>query len=376
MIAKPPLTAARRIVVKLGSALVADAAAPARARLAGIAAAVAQWRTQGRTTVIVSSGAVALGRGALGLVAGRLRLEEKQAAAAAGQARLMRAWEEAFGVHAIPAAQILLTPDDTEIRRRWLNARATFETLLSRGAIPIVNENDTVATQELRYGDNDRLAARVAQMIGADVLLLLSDVDGLYSADPRTDPKADHIAHVAQITTEVEAMAGGVNAAAGVGSGGMRTKIEAAKIATAAGCWTAVADGRAPTALDALADGARATWFAPATEPAAAYKAWIAGALKPAGVITVDAGAAAALRAGKSLLPAGAIAIAGAFEKGDAVRIVDAAGIEVARAIARYDAADANRIKGLKSDQIETVLGYADGATLAHADDIVLTMRN
>jgi glutamate 5-kinase len=368
-----PLAQARRIVVKLGSALVAEHGAPAQSRLAGVAEAVAGWRAEGRKTVIVSSGAVALGRGALGLAAGRLRLEEKQAAAAAGQARLMRAWEEALRRHAIPAAQILLTPDDTEIRRRWLNARATFETLLARGATPIVNENDTVATQELRYGDNDRLAARVAQMISADALILLSDIDGLYTADPRRDSTARHIAAVPCITPDIEAMAGGVNAAAGVGSGGMRTKIEAAKIAIAAGCWTAVADGDTPDALMALARGARATWFAPADAPAAAYKAWIAGALKPAGAIYIDAGAAAALRVGKSLLPAGATAIVGDFEKGDAVRILDAAGLEIARAIARYDAADANQIKGLKSDQIEAALGYADGATLAHADDIVLT---
>jgi glutamate 5-kinase len=369
-----PLTTARRIVVKLGSTLVIDAASgePARERLAGVAGALAGWRAQGVGCVLVSSGAVALGRGALGFGAGRLKLEEKQAAAAAGQSRLMLAWEAAFSPFNVPVAQALLTPDDTERRRRWLNARATFETLLARGAAPVVNENDTVATQELRYGDNDRLAARVAQMIGADVLVLLTDIDGLYSADPRTDPQARHIPDVAQITPDVEAMAGGVNQAAGLGSGGMRTKIEAAKIATAAGAWTAIADGRLPRALSTLAAGGRATWFAPAASPAAAYKAWIAGALAPAGALEVDAGAARALRQGKSLLPAGLIGVSGGFEKGDAVRILDANGREIARALTRYDAADAARIQGLHSDQIESVLGYADGAVLAHADDIAL----
>lgn len=372
-----PLQTARRLVVKVGSALVADAiAGRANAdRLSGLARSVAGWIGAGRAVVIVSSGAVALGRGVLKLSPGKLKLEEKQAAASAGQARLMRAWEEAFAPFGVPVAQALLTPDDTEQRRRWLNARATFATLIAHGAATIVNENDTVATQELRYGDNDRLAARVAQMIGADALLLLSDVDGLYDADPRTNPAAQHIPQVAAITPAIEAMAGGVNAAAGVGSGGMRTKIEAAKIAAAAGCWSAVADGRAPDALDRLAAGGRATWFAPSTAKAAAYKSWIAGALSPAGTLTVDDGAAKALAAGKSLLPAGVTAVAGAFEKGDAVRIVDASGAEIARALARYDMDDAARIKGLKSDQIEAVLGYADGAVLAHADDIVLTAR-
>ena len=375
MSADNPLLSARRVVVKLGSALVAEGAQPAKDRLAGIAAACATWVKGRRSVVIVSSGAVALGRGALGFGAGRLRLEEKQAAAAAGQARLMRAWEEAFSVHAIPVAQALLTPDDTEQRRRWLNARATFETLIARGAVAIVNENDTVATQELRYGDNDRLAARVAQMIGADALVLLSDIDGLYTADPRTDASAQHVAHVAAITSEIEAMAGGANMALGVGSGGMRTKIEAAKIATAAGCATAIADGRAPAALAVLAMGGKATWFAPSASPAAAYKAWIAGTLKPAGAICVDEGAVRALLAGRSLLPAGVTGVSGEFQKGDAVAILDPAGREIARGLARYDAADAIQIKGLKSDAIEAVLGYADGATLAHADDIVITVR-
>jgi glutamate 5-kinase len=364
--------AARRIVLKIGSSLLIDPdrGAPARAWLDALADDVARARAEGRKIVLVSSGAVALGRSALKL-SGALRLEEKQAAAAAGQALLMRAYEEAFARHAIPVAQALLTPDDTERRRRWLNARATLETLLGLGAIPIVNENDTVATQELRYGDNDRLAARVAQMISADALILLSDVDGLYSRDPRRDPNAEHLPEVRAITPEIEAMAGGAGA---LGQGGMRTKIEAAKIAFAAGCATAIMSGAAANPLTRLAQGARATWFAPSAEPKAAYKAWIAGSLAAAGALHVDAGAATALRAGKSLLPAGVVDVQGAFEKGDAVRIV-ALGGEIARGLARYDAEDARRIMGLKSSAIADALGYAAGPVLVHADDLVLTAR-
>ncbi|MGE3141764.1 MAG: glutamate 5-kinase [Hyphomonadaceae bacterium] len=363
---------ARRIVVKIGSALLVEGDAPAQAWLAALADDVAAFHRQGKRVVIVSSGAVALGRRALKL-SGPLKLEEKQAAAAAGQARLMRAYEEAFARHSIPVAQALLTPDDTERRRRWLNARATLETLLSLGAAPIVNENDTVATQELRYGDNDRLAARVAQMISADALILLSDVDGLYARDPRLDPQAEHFAEVRAITPDIEAMAGGINAAAGVGSGGMRTKLEAAKIAFAAGCATAITAGAAAHPLRRLAEGARATWFLPSAEPKAAYKAWIAGSLAASGALVVDAGAAAALKSGKSLLPAGVTAVRGAFEKGDAVRILGPEGQEIARGLARYDAVDAERIKGLKSAAIESALGYAAGAALVHADDLVLS---
>jgi glutamate 5-kinase len=367
------LADARRIVVKIGSSLLVDSTTgAANARwMASLADDVAALRRRGAQVLIVSSGAVALGRRGLGLK-GKLRLEEKQAAAAAGQSRLMRAWEEAFAPHDIVVAQALLTPDDTERRRRWLNARATLETLLALGACPIVNENDTVATQEIRYGDNDRLAARVAQMISADALILLSDVDGLYTADPRIVPNAEHLVEVRAITPEIEAMAGGVNAAAGVGSGGMRTKIEAAKIALPAGCAVAITLGAAAHPLQRLADGARATWFLPIGEAKAAYKTWIAGALTAHGAMIVDAGAARALAQGKSLLPAGVLAILGDFEKGDAVRILDAGGREIGRGIARYDSADAEKIKGLKSDAIEAALGYADGAVLVHADDLAL----
>jgi len=368
------LASARRIVVKVGSALIADAASGLAREpwLASLAADIADLRARNVQTLIVSSGAVALGRSALGLK-GKLRLEEKQAAAAAGQSRLMRAWEAALAPHGIPAAQALLTPDDTENRRRWLNGRATLDTLLALGAAPVINENDTVATIEIRYGDNDRLAARVAQMIRADVLILLSDVDGLYTADPRNDPHAEHIGEVRAVTPAIEAMAGGANAQAGVGSGGMRTKIEAAKIALAAGCAVAVTRGDVDRPLARLAAGGRATWFVPAAESRAAYKAWIAGTLSPTGAVTIDAGAQAALRRGASLLPAGVRGVAGLFEKGDAVRILGPDGAELGRGIARYDSADAARIAGLRSAAIEAALGYMDGATLIHADDLVIT---
>jgi glutamate 5-kinase len=367
------LASAKRIVIKIGSALLVDAA-QARPRLEwlqSLAADVAAARRHGQQIVIVSSGAIALGRFALGLKTS-LKLEEKQAAAAAGQTRLMHAYESVFAPHGIPVAQALLTPDDTEVRRRWLNGRATLETLLALGAAPIINENDTVATAEIRYGDNDRLAARVAQMISADVLILLSDIDGLYERDPRVDPSARHIPHVAQIDADIEAMAGGVNAQAGMGSGGMRTKLEAAKIAAAAGCATVIMRGGEDHPLARLQAGARATWFAPRSTPRQAYKAWIAGALSPAGALVVDRGAADAVRAGKSLLPAGVTAVVGAFEKGDAVRIVDGEGRDIARGLTRYDARDADRIKGMKSAEIETALGYSSGAALVHADDMVV----
>jgi glutamate 5-kinase len=368
-----PLTDAKRIVIKIGSALLVDAESgqPARAWLAALADDVAKARRNGQDVVIVSSGAIALGRRVLGLT-GTLKLEEKQAAAAAGQTRLMSAYEEAFARHSIPVAQALLTPDDTERRRRWLNARAPLETLLHLGAAPIINENDTVATAEIRYGDNDRLAARVAQMISADALILLSDIDGLYDRDPRADPAAKHIAEVIHIDAAIEAMAGGVNAAAGVGSGGMRTKLEAAKIATAAGCAVAITRGQEHNPLARLHAGARATWFVAHASPQAAYKAWIAGHLAPQGALVVDAGAAKALRAGKSLLPAGVSEVRGAFEKGDAVRILGPDGADLGCGLARYDAADAVRIKGLHSGAIAEILGYADGAALVHADDLVL----
>jgi glutamate 5-kinase len=345
---------------------------PARSWIATLAADIVAAQARGQKVVIVSSGATALGRRALKL-SRKPVLEEKQAAAAVGQPKLMRAWEEAFAVHGVPVAQALLTPDDTEVRRRWLNARATLDTLIDLGAVPIINENDTVATVELRYGDNDRLAARVAQMIAADALILLSDVDGLYESDPRKNPDARHVPVVRKITPFIEAMAGGANTDTGVGSGGMRTKIDAAKIAFAGGCATAVTMGNEAHPLARLRDGARATWFVPSAEARQSYKAWIAGSLSPQGVIVIDAGAVNALKRGASLLPAGVVDIRGNFGKGDAVRILAADGAELARGLARYDSEDARAIRGLKSDAIEAALGYASGAALVHADDLVLT---
>jgi glutamate 5-kinase len=363
------LASARRVVVKVGSSLVVDAATGAvdSPWLAALADDLKRLAGRGQTLLIVSSGAVALGRRRLALKRRSLTLPEKQAAAAAGQPLLMRAWEEALAPAGLTAAQVLMTPDDTEVRRRYLNARATLETLLELGVTPVVNENDTVATEEIRYGDNDRLAARVAQMVGADLLVLLSDVDGLYTADPRRDAGARHIPHVAALTPQIEAMGGGAH----VGSGGMATKLAAVRIAAAAGCSTLITFGRRAAPLGEVEDGARSTLFAAAATPAAAYKAWIAGSLSPQGALVVDDGAARALRAGKSLLCAGVTAVEGVFDKGDAVIVRDGAGREVGRGLSRYDAADALRILGLKSAAIEAALGYSAGP-LIHADDLAL----
>ena len=362
------LADARLIVVKVGSSLLVDPTGEADAGwLASLAGDLARLRTRGQHIVVVSSGAVALGRRRLRLKRTDLTLPEKQASAAAGQSRLMRAWEEALAPAGLTAAQVLMTPGDTEVRRRYLNARATLETLLELGATPVVNENDTVATEELRYGDNDRLAARVAQMVGADLLVLLSDVDGLYSSDPRRESAARHIPEVAAITPRIEAMAGGAH----TGSGGMATKLAAARIAAAAGCSTLIALGRRASPLRAVEDGERCTWFeAPAT-PAAAYKAWIAGILAPQGALVVDDGAAKALRAGKSLLSAGVVAVEGRFSKGDPVVVRDGQGREIGRGLTRYDASDAAKIVGLKSGAIEAAIGFSAGP-LIHADDLAL----
>ena len=365
------LSAARRIVVKVGSSLLVgpDGAADG-AWLADFAADVARLRARGQQVLVVSSGAVALGRRRLGL-GKRLSLPQKQAAAAAGQSALMRAWEVALEPQGLNCAQILLTRDDTEVRRRWLNARATVETLLGLGVIPVINENDTVVTEEIRVGDNDRLSARVAQLVGAEALVLLSDIEGLYTADPRRDPTAKLIAQIARLTPEIEAMAGGANSAAGVGTGGMATKLAAARIASAAGCATFITLGTRSAPLNAIEQGAPATVIAPDTTPAAAYKAWIAGSLSPAGHLTVDAGAAAAVRRGKSLLAAGVRSVEGHFDKGEAVVIRDEAGREIARGLIRYADEHARRICGLKSASIESALGYTSGP-MVHADDLAV----
>jgi len=367
------ITRARRIVVKVGSALVVDAQAgvPDRAWLAAFAADAARLRARGQQVLVVSSGAVALGRRRLGLSRRKLTLPEKQAAAAAGQSLLMRAWEEAFEPHGVAVAQVLMTRDDTEVRRRWLNGRATIETLLSLGVVPVVNENDTVVTEEIRYGDNDRLAARVAQMIAADALVLLSDIDGLYTADPRRDPSATRLDRISEITPAIDAMAGGANAGAGVGTGGMATKIAAARIARAAGCATIITLGTRPEPLKAVEDGAPATVIEASLSATAAYKGWIAGSLSPQGTLVVDDGAAGALSKGKSLLAAGVRAVEGRFGKGDAVMVRAEDGRELGRGLVRYDAADAEKILGLRSDAIEAALGYSAGPMI-HADDLAM----
>ncbi len=363
---------ARRIVLKIGSSLLVDTQTHAvdRARLEGLAGHVAGWMGQGKQVLVVSSGAVALGARRLGTHG--IGLEGKQAAAAVGQSLLMAAWASAFEPHDRVTAQILLTRDDTETRRRWLNARATVGALLDMGVVPVVNENDTVATDEIRYGDNDRLAARVAQMIGADLLILLSDVDGLYSADPRTHTGAVHIPHVETLTPAIEAMATGPNAGAGMGTGGMATKLMAARIAADAGCATLIAAGRSMGAGQAFGPDARATLIDPATTVRAAYKQWIGGSLAPRGRLAVDAGCAEALLDGRSLLAVGLVSADGAFSKGDPVEVVDDAGIEIAHGLVRYDAGDVSKIIGVRSADLAAALGYEGGPVVVHADDLAL----
>lgn len=368
----PALPAAQRVVVKIGSAMVAEvtAAVPRTAWLASVAADIAVLHARGAAVILVSSGAIALARGALGLTRRRLRLEEKQAAAAVGQIRLAQAWSEALSAQGLTAAQLLLTLDDTEDRRRYLNARETLSTLLGLGCVPVINENDTVATAEIRFGDNDRLAARVAEMVQADLLVLLSDIDGLYTTDPRRDPTARHIPLVEELTPDIEAMGG--EPPVGYSSGGMRTKLAAARIATQAGCAMAIARGDALHPLAALEQGARCTWFLPAPEGRSARKRWIAGALAPLGSYMVDAGAARALRLGRSLLPAGVRAVEGVFNRGDPVVVVDADGHALARGLSAYGSADAERIIGHRSDEIEAILGWRGRDEIIHRDDLVL----
>ncbi|MEO8713845.1 MAG: glutamate 5-kinase [Acetobacteraceae bacterium] len=368
----PDLAAARRVVVKIGSALLVDQArgTPRTDWLAGVATDIAALRARGVDVIVVSSGAIALARSSLGLNHRRLRLEENQAAAAVGQIRLARAWTEALSACGLMAAQLLLTPEDTEDRRRYLNARATLNTLLGLGCIPVINENDTIATAEIRFGDNDRLAARVAEMVEADQLVLLSDIDGLYTADPRRDPDARHIALVEALTPEIEAMGG--DPPPGYSSGGMRTKLVAARIATQAGCAMAIAHGDRDRPLTALLDGARCTWFLAAPEGRSARKRWIAGALAPLGALVIDAGAARALASGSSLLPAGVRRVEGTFERGDPVVVRGPDGTSLARGLSAYASADAERIAGHRSDEIEAILGWRGRDEMIHRDDLVL----
>jgi len=367
------LARAKRVVIKIGSALLVEQSSGrvSRAWLETLATDVAAMRARGQEVVIVSSGAIALGRRQLGLAPGKLKLEESQAAAAVGQIRLAHAWKEVLEQHDCAVAQVLLTLGDTEERRRYLNARSTLNTLLRLGAVPVINENDTVATAEIRYGDNDRLAARVAQMASADCLVLLSDVDGLYTADPTREPQARFIPEVTGITAEIEAMAGG--SASDVGSGGMATKVLAGKIALAAGCNMCITIGREPHPLRRIEAGGRCTWFVAKASPKTVRKQWIAGLLQPAGTLHVDDGAAKALRAGKSLLPAGVTQVDGRFERGDAVLVRDAAGVEIARGLSAYSSEDARRARGRRSHELEAILGYRGRDELIHRDDLVLT---
>lgn len=365
------LTEAKRLVVKMGSSLLVDGDKGRlnRTWLESLAADVAACRKRGQEVILVSSGAIALGRRHLNLGTGRLKLEESQASAAVGQIRLAHAYKELLDAHEIAVAQILLTLGDTENRRRCLNARGTLTTLLELGAVPLINENDTVATAEIRYGDNDRLAARVAQLVGADCLILLSDVDGLYTADPKEDPDAHFIAKVLEITPEIEAMAG---AGRTDGSGGMHTKMAAARIAVAAGCHLCISLGAAEHPLRRIEEGARCTWFVPNSTPLATRRQWIAGTLKPAGAIAIDDGAVRALMGGKSLLPGGVTRAVGRFDRGDTVSIIAPDGTEIGRGICAYSDVDAARIIGRKSADIESVLGFRGRDEIVHRDDLVL----
>lgn len=365
------LSDAKRLVVKIGSALLVDRATGAlRADwLRSLAADVARIRARGTDVILVSSGSIALGRGVLGLPPTELALEQSQAAAAVGQIRLARAYEEALAPHGIVTGQVLVTLEDSADRRRYLNSRATMQTLIALGVTPIVNENDTIATDEIRYGDNDRLAAQVAVTVGADQLILLSDVDGFYAENPQINPAAQRFDVIDKITPAIEAMAG--DAGSGLSKGGMKTKLMAARVATEAGCAMAITLGSPLNPLTTLENGAPATWFLAQTDPQVARKRWIA-AMKPKGELTVDAGAERALRDGKSLLPAGVTAVQGRFGRGDPVAILSAEGGRLGLGLTRYTAEEARAIRGHRSADIEAVLGYKGRAALIHRDDMVL----
>lgn len=360
-----------KIVIKIGSALLVDRQSGLKSDwLASLCDDIAALKAKGADVLVVSSGAIAMGRTVLSATNKRLKLEESQACAAVGQIALARAWSECLSHHDIFAGQVLLTLNDTEERRRYLNARATIGELLELGAIPIINENDTVATSEIRYGDNDRLAARVATMVGADLLVLLSDIDGLYTAPPHEDPNAEFLEVIEQITPEIEAMAG--DAGSELSRGGMRTKIDAAKIATTAGCSMIIASGQTTNPLSSIDNGARSSWFNATGSPRTARAVWIAGQLEPAGALTIDDGAIGALKKGKSLLPAGVRKVKGNFYRGDTISIRSQTGEEIARGISRYDADEATAIAGLQTSQIEEKLGYAGRSAMVHRDDLVM----
>jgi glutamate 5-kinase len=366
------LRAGKRIVIKIGSALLVDSQTGTihEAWLRALAEDIAACRQRGQEVILVSSGAIAAGRRHLCMTDGELKLEEKQAAAATGMIRLAHLYQECLGEHGLSVALVLLTLHDSENRRRYINARNTLSTLLKRGAVPLINENDTVATDEIRFGDNDRLAARVAAMTSADVLVLLSDIDGLYSADPHRDAGARHLPEVGEVTPEIEAMAGA--SLPGFGVGGMVTKLAAAKVCLNVGCRMVLANGTEPNPLRRIEGGEKCTWFLPSANPRTARKRWIAGTLKPAGEITLDAGALKAVQSGKSILPAGVTGVSGSFERGDAVIVRAADGHEVARGLIAYSTDDASRILGHKSREIEALLGYRGRDEMIHRDDLVL----
>ncbi|MEM7214681.1 MAG: glutamate 5-kinase [Pseudomonadota bacterium] len=367
-------TGFKRIVVKIGSSLLVDRETGLKELwLRSLCKDIADLKSKGSEVLIVSSGAIALGRGKLGLPDRGLKLEESQAAAATGQILLARAYSEALGKHGHEAGQVLLTLGDTEQRRRYINARETVSTLLKLGAIPIVNENDTVATSEIRYGDNDRLAARVASMISADLLVLLSDVDGFYSGVPGKDDGAERFDRISRITSEIEAMAG--DAGTELSRGGMVTKLEAAKIATDAGTTMVIASGKDLHPLNALFDGGPATWFDAEENPVTARKKWIAGQIETGGMIHIDGGAERALLSGNSLLPAGVKKIDGEFSRGDVVAVISASGQNLGRGIVSYDSADARKIVGCRSEQIEAILGITGRATMIHRDNLALRKK-
>lgn len=361
----------KKVVIKIGSALLVDRKTGLKSEwLRSLCLDIAALKAKGIDVLVVSSGAIAMGRTVLSSTGKKLKLEESQACAAIGQIALARAWSENLSEHDIFAGQILLTLFDTEQRRRYLNARATIGELLELGAVPIINENDTVATSEIRYGDNDRLAARVATMVGADLLVLLSDIDGLYTEPPLQNPDAEFLPNIDQITPEIEAMAGDVGSE--LSRGGMRTKIDAAKISTTAGCAMIIASGQTLNPLSSIDNGARSTWFKPSGTPRTAKAVWIAGQLKPAGKLIIDAGAVRALKKGNSLLPAGVKSVSGDFDRGDTLSIEDDKGIEIARGLTRYDAHEAEAIAGLKTSQIENTLGYSGRNAMVHRDDLVM----
>ena len=363
---------AKRITIKIGSALLfnPEKGGLQTAWLAGLASDVARLHKAGKQVILVSSGAIALGRDEMGLPKGQIKLEEKQAAAATGQIILAQAWNDSLKAHGITSSQILLAPEDTETRRKHLNARSTMQTLLNYGCVPVVNENDTITTYEIRFGDNDRLAARVATMMSADLLILLSDIDGLYDKNPHRSEGATHIPLIAGLTDEIMAM--GESANAEFASGGMATKLAAARIATHSGVAMMICDGGTNAPLSALDAGAKSSIFTAQIAPHTARKNWIASALDSAGTLVIDNGAKDALSKGRSLLPAGITAVSGVFERGDLIDIYDLDGKLIARGLASYSSDEANMLKGHKSTDFEKLIGYQGRAELIHADDLVV----